>query len=47
VQYKNISAMMFNEVKCHVKTSLGLCPRPGGQPTARGPHPDRSPFTKL
>jgi len=24
VQYKNIFAMIFNEIKCHVNTSLGL-----------------------
>jgi len=24
VQYKNILAMIFNEIKCHVNTSLGL-----------------------
>jgi len=24
VQYKNILAMIFNETKCHVNTSLGL-----------------------
>jgi len=35
VQYKSILAMIFNEIKCHVNTSLGLvgemhpplCPR--------------------
>jgi len=24
VQYKNILAMIFNEIKCHVNASLGL-----------------------
>jgi len=24
VQYKSILAMIFNEIKCHVNTSLGL-----------------------
>jgi len=24
VQYKSIFAMIFNEIKCHVNTSLGL-----------------------
>jgi len=24
VQYKNILAMVLNEIKCHVNTSLGL-----------------------
>jgi len=24
VQYKNILAMIFNEIKCHVNTTLGL-----------------------
>jgi len=24
VQYKNILAMIFDEIKCHVNTSLGL-----------------------
>jgi len=24
VQYKNILAMIFSEIKCHVNTSLGL-----------------------
>jgi len=24
VQYKNILAMIFNEIKCHIKTFLGL-----------------------
>ena len=24
MQYKNILAMIFNEIKCHVNTSLGL-----------------------
>jgi len=27
VQYKNILSMIFNEIKCHVNTSLGLVGR--------------------